>query len=127
MQFRLWVGVGSLLSAESSDDVDEATVVLNATSGAARLLLFLLLLLHLRRLSLDFTGTGEGAVDLTSEKTASHLHRAQLGESAGSQGFALNERSTIERKDLVLNILDALHGAHLRLQPLDRRRSRRPP
>ena len=74
----LAVGVGSLLPAEGSDDVDEATIVLNATSGASRLLLFLLLLLHLGRLSLDFAGTSQRTVDFASEKTARHLDGCQL-------------------------------------------------
>ena len=43
----LAVAVGSLLPAERGDDVDEATVVLHATLGAASLLLFLLLLVNL--------------------------------------------------------------------------------
>ena len=74
----LAVGVGSLLPAEGSDDVDEATIVLNATSGASRLLLFLLLFLHFGGLSLDFAGTSQRTVDFASEKTARHLDSGQL-------------------------------------------------
>merc|ERR1719495_3116727 len=64
----LRVGVGSLLSAESGDDVDEATVVLNATSRPSRLLL-LLLLFRLVRLTLAFAGASQGAVDFASEES----------------------------------------------------------
>ena len=79
------VGVGSLLSAESGDDVDEATVVLNATSRPSRLLLLLLLLFHLGRLTLDFAGASQGAVDFASEESSVHLQRAQL--PAGGKEF----------------------------------------
>lgn len=43
----LGVGVGSLLLAEGGHHVHEATVVLDSTLGAPRLLLLLLLLVHL--------------------------------------------------------------------------------
>ena len=74
----LAVRVGSLLPAEGGDDVDEATIVLNATSGAPRFLLLLLLLLHFGRLSLDFAGTSQRTVDFASEKTTRHLDGGQL-------------------------------------------------
>merc|ERR1711887_105262 len=86
----LRVGVGSLLSAESGDNVDEATVVLNATSRPSRLLLLLLLLFHLGRLTLDFAGTSQGAVDFASEESSVHLQRAQLGEPARDERFGLD-------------------------------------
>ena len=75
---RLAVGIGPLLSAESSDDVDESPVVLDSSSRPSGLLLLLLLLLHLGRLTLDFAGTGERAVDFASEKTTRHLDGGQL-------------------------------------------------
>lgn len=46
---HLGVGVGTLLLAEGGNHVDEATVVLDAALGAARLLLLLLLFVHLHR------------------------------------------------------------------------------
>ena len=84
----LAVGVGSLLPAEGGDNVDEATIVLNATSSASRLLLFLLLLLHFGGLSLDFAGTSQRTVDFASEKTARHLDGGQLvlGGDGGGKG-----------------------------------------
>ena len=81
------VGVGSLLPAESGDDVDEATVVLNAASRSARLLLLLLLLLHLGSLTLDFAGASQGAVDFASEESSVHLQRAQLPMRDGRGNF----------------------------------------
>jgi len=62
----LGVGVGSLLLAEASDDVDEPAVVLDASLGTAGLLFLLLLSLDLRGLAADLTGTGERTVDLKS-------------------------------------------------------------
>jgi len=63
----LRVGVGSLLSAESGDDVDESAVVLDSPSRSAGLLLLLFLLLDFGGLTLDFSGTGEGTVHFATE------------------------------------------------------------
>ena len=64
----LRVGVGSLLAAEGGDDVDEPPVVLDPPLGAAGLLLFLLLGLHLGGLTPDLTGTSQGSVDLKQSR-----------------------------------------------------------
>merc|ERR1712243_72247 len=120
----LAVGVGSLLSAEGGDDVDEATIVLNTTSGTARLLLLLLLLLHFGRLSLDFTGTSQRTVDFASEKTARHLDGGQLAQATGSERLLLDERRSIQVEDLVLDLINALQLADMISQRLDRFESR---
>merc|ERR1719431_1773848 len=116
----LRVGVGSLLPAESGDDVDEATVVLNATSRPSRLLLLLLLLLHLGSLTLDFAGASQGAVDFASKESSVHLQRAQLGEPARDERFGLDENSAVERENLIFRILDSFERANVRLEPFHR-------
>merc|ERR1719245_693438 len=62
----LRVGIGPPPAAEGLDDVDEPAVVLDPPLGAARLLLLLLLGVNLGRLAADFTGTGEGSVNLST-------------------------------------------------------------
>lgn len=63
-----WVGVGSATAAEGLDNIGEAAVELDTSLGAAGLLLFLLLLLDLRCLSLDLAGTSQRTVHFTSEQ-----------------------------------------------------------
>merc|ERR1719309_1818079 len=115
----LAVGVGSLLPAESSDDVDESPVVLDATSRASRLLLFLLLLLHFGRLSLDFAGTSQGTVDFTTKETAGHLDGGQLAETASRQRFFLDERGSVQIEDLIFHFVDSFQLANMISQGFD--------
>jgi hypothetical protein len=61
-QLRVWVG--SLLLSESFNDVDEPPVVLDASLGAAGLLLLLLSGLNLWSLATDLTGASERTVNL---------------------------------------------------------------
>merc|ERR1719402_2210341 len=118
------VGVGSLLPAESCDDVDESAVVLDSSSRSAGLLLLLLLLFHFGSLTLDLTGTSQRAVDFASEKTTRHLDRRQLTESAGGQGLLLDERGSIEVEDLVFDLVDSFQLADVIFQGLDGLESR---
>jgi len=118
------VGVGSLLPAESGDDVDESAVVLDSSSRSASLLLLLLLLLNLGCLAFDLAGTSQRSVHFTSEKTTRHLDSRQLAEAASRQGFVLDERGSIEVEDLVVDLIDSFQLADVVLQSLDRLESR---
>lgn len=62
---RADIGVRAAPPAEGRYNVDESSVVLHAPLGSASLLLLLFLLVHLRGLSLDLSGTGQGSVHLT--------------------------------------------------------------
>ena len=61
------VAVGSeFLASDTGDDVNETAVVEHALLGAAAGALLRFLLLDLRGLALDFTGTGQRAVDFAA-------------------------------------------------------------
>ena len=92
----LRVGVGALLLAERLYDGHEAAPVLDASLGAARLLLALLLRLHLGRLTLDLTGTGQRAVHLTCGR------RRGTRLSRGTQHSQLGPRT----EDIVCRDMD---------------------
>ena len=64
----LRVGVGALLPAEGSDDVDEPPVVLDASLGTSGLLFLLLAGLNFWGLSANLTSTSQGSVNLSSEE-----------------------------------------------------------
>ena len=71
---KLRVGVRSSPPAETLDNINEATVVLDTPLATASLLLLLFLLLNFRGLSLHLTGTSKGTVDLTSEQWDGHIN-----------------------------------------------------
>lgn len=62
------VWVWTTATAEGSDNIDESSVVLDASLSTAGLLLFLFLFFNFRCLSLNFTGTSQWTVHFTSQQ-----------------------------------------------------------
>lgn len=106
------VGIGSLATTESFDDVHEATVELDPSLAAAGLLLLLLLLLHLRGLSLDLAGTSQRSVHFTSDQQ--HVVVQLDGGQVGDEVLGLQGR-TLARQANVLGI-NAIDGSQFHLK-----------
>merc|ERR1719309_474358 len=109
----LAVGVGSLLPAEGSDDVNKSPVVLDPSSRSSGFLLFLLLFLDLGSLTLDLASTSQRAVDFSSQQAGCHFNGGKLTKAAGSQRLVLDKWRAIEVENLVLNLVDAFKLANV--------------
>ena len=119
----LGVCVGALLLAEGRNDVDEAAVVLDATLGAARLLLLLLLFVHFGCLSSYFTSAGQRPVDFTSQESGGQLDGAVLGDAAVQQRGIVLQRSSGQQKNLLLH-RETLQSLNMSLEVTDGLESR---
>ena len=102
----LRVGVGALLPAEGSNDVDEPPVVLDASLGTSGLLFLLLAGLNFWGLSANLTGTSQGSVNLSSKEWDCDIDGVVLKKSNGQVlGFKVKRLSGNVEKD-ILTLLD---------------------
>merc|ERR1711893_105244 len=90
---NLGVGVGALPPAEGGNHIDEAPDVLLTALGTAGLPLLLFLGFNLGGLSLHFSGTGQGTVNLSSEHADIDLKSGEV-TGAGRQELVILKRAS---------------------------------
>lgn len=106
------IGVGSTTTSECGNNIDEPTVVLDATLCPSGLLLLLFRLLHLGGLALDLTGTRQRSVHLTTEQWHNQV---QLDVAQRVQGVGAGENATFARQMEVIGV-QVLDGRQLSLE-----------